>query len=63
MNGVLFHCNLEMLLSLFLEIVVNSKHRRREEEYTYTSVVEVEKFVRERYIRVAAIVIVITEGS
>jgi len=63
LNGVLFHRNLEILLSLFLEIVVNIRRRRREEEYLYTSVVEVEKFVRDRYIRVAAIVIVITEGS
>jgi hypothetical protein len=54
---------LEILLSLTLEIIVNIRRWRREENYSYTSVVEVEKFVRERYIRVAAIVIVITAGS
>ena len=57
MHGVWFFSNFGRLLLLFLEIVVNS------ERETCLSVVEVAKSVRDRWIRVAAIVIVISEGS
>jgi hypothetical protein len=55
---------LETLLLLFLEIVVNRKSGKGgREESLYLSGPEVAKSVRERCIRVAAIVIVISEGS
>jgi hypothetical protein len=47
----------------FWKLASNCKRRRREGEALYISVVEVVQSVRERYIRVAAIVIVITAGS
>jgi hypothetical protein len=54
-SGLCYYC---------LEMVVNNKRERREESL-YITVVEVEgsKSVRERYIRVAAIDNMITEGS
>jgi hypothetical protein len=59
LNGVWIHPNFGALLLL---IVVNDERERREESYTTVAEVEGSKSVRERYIRVAAIDNVITEG-